>query len=99
MKIKVERSGGFAGISLSYEIDDKNLPSDMIATARKFLSDQSKSRPKRKVAPANSADRFTYRISIEDGIYHKVVECAEIDIMGDLKLLVEFMEKNSSKHK
>jgi hypothetical protein len=40
-------------------------------------------------------DRYTYRISIEEGGDEKVIECDEYDIANDVKSLVKYIEKNS----
>lgn len=98
MKIKVERSGGFAGIPLSNEVDIKDLPSEIMTTARK-LSNQKSNRFQRKAALKGSADHYNYRISIENGLKRKVIECSEYDIQGELKSLIKYVEKNSDKGK
>lgn len=98
MKIKVERSGGFAGIPLSNEVDIKDLPSEIMTTARK-LSNQKSNRFQRKEALKGSADHYNYRISIENGLKRKVIECSEYDIQGELKSLIKYVEKNSDKGK
>ena len=99
MKIKVERSGGFAGIPLSNEVNIKDLPLEIMTTARKLLSNQKSNRFQRKAVPKGSADHCNYRISIENGLKRKVVECSEYDIQGELKSLIKFVEKNSDKGK
>lgn len=99
MKIKVERSGGFAGITFSNEVDIKDPPSEIMTTARKLLSNQKSNRYQSKAVPKGSADHYNYRISIQNGLNRKVVECSEYDIQGELKSLIKFVEKNSDKGK
>ena len=40
MRIRVERSGGFAGIPISNEMDAKDLPSEQLRTAKKIIEDK-----------------------------------------------------------
>jgi emfourin len=97
MKIKVERSGGLAAIAISNEIDEKDLPSNMIRKAKKIVADQKSFALPLKSAPLGAADHFTYKISIQDGANERVIVCNQYNIENDLKLLVKYIEKNSRK--
>ena len=97
MKIKVERSGGFAAISISNEMDTKDLPSVLAATANNIMRIQKSSSLPKRSAPIGSADHYIYRISFQDGIKRRVVECNQYTIQDDMKSLIEYIEKNSKK--
>mgnify|MGYP003584259472 FL=1 len=43
MIIKVERSGGLAAMSVSNEMDTKDLPSALVATAKNIMMNQKSS--------------------------------------------------------
>ncbi len=98
MIIKLERSGGFPGTSMSVEIDAKDLPPKLIGTAKKIMTG-----PKIPVPPKSSrggsTDYYCYLISIQDGVNTRVVECYEYDLKEELRKLVRFIEKSSKKKK
>jgi hypothetical protein len=91
VRITVERSGGLAGIPISNEMDEKDLPSALISTAKKIIEDKRVSSLSYKSSPKGAADHYSYKISIQDGSNRRVVE-----ITDDLKSLVKYIEKNSN---
>ena len=97
MKIKVERSGGLTGIPVSTEVDTKDLPPTLVYTAKKIMTDQRLSSMSMKHAPKGAADHFIYKILIQDGKNHRVIECNQYNIQDDLKSLVKYIERNSKK--
>lgn len=97
MRIRVERSGGLAGIAISNEMDAKDLPSALIRTAKKIIEDKKVSSLPMKSSPRGAADHYTYKISIQDGTNQNVIECNQYNIEDDLKSLVNYIEKNSKK--
>jgi hypothetical protein len=97
--IKVERSGGLTGIPILNEIDAKDLPSALIITAKKIMVDQKLSSLPLKATPRGAADYYSYKISVQDGLNGRVIECNEFNIQDDLKLLVKYIERNSKKGK
>jgi hypothetical protein len=99
LRIKVERSGGFAGMTVSNEMDSKDLPSALKDMAQKILEDKNVSSPSMMSTPKGSADHFTYKISIQDGANQNVIESNQFDIQDNLKTLVNYIEKNSNKRK
>jgi hypothetical protein len=97
VRIKVERSGGLAGIQITNEIDAKDLPSTQLRTAKKIIEDKKVSSLPMKSSPRGAADHYTYKISIQDGTNQNVIECNQYNIEDDLKSLVNYIEKNSKK--
>jgi Emfourin len=97
MKVKVERSGGLAAISISNEMDTKDLPSGLAAMARNIMRNQKLSSIPMTSTPIGAADHYSYRISFEDGVNRRVIECNQYEIQDDLKSLVKYVEKNSKK--
>lgn len=97
MRIKVERSGGLAGIFISNEIDSQDLPSELIGTAKKIIEDDRMSTLSMKSSINNTADQYNYKISIQDGVNQKVVEFNEYNINEELKSLIKYIERNSKK--
>ena len=99
MKIKVERSGGLAGIPMFNELDSKDLPSPLLSTVKKIVENTNLSSIPLKVTPKGAGDHYSYKISIKDGIQQRVIECNQYDIQDDLKSLIRYIEKNSKKGK
>jgi hypothetical protein len=94
VRIKVERSGGFAGISTSNEMDAKDLPSELVTKTKKIMEDKTRSLSL-KSSPKGAADHYTYKISILDGANRRVIECNQFNIQDDLKSLVKYIESKS----
>ena len=99
MKIRVERSGGVTGVPLLNELDAKTLPSTLLATAKQIVKGEKLSSLPLRATPKGSADLYSYKISIQDGVNRRVIECNEYTIQSDLRLLVEYIERNSKKQK
>jgi hypothetical protein len=97
VRIRVERSGGFAGIPISNEMDAKDLPTVLIRTAKKIIEDKNVSSLSMKSSPKGAADHYTYKISIQDGKNINEINCNDFNIEGDLKSLVKYIERNSKK--
>jgi hypothetical protein len=95
--IKVERSGGFAGIPISNEIDAENLPSSLVTKLKKIMESTNSSTLPIKDTPRGAADHYTYKISIQDGVNVKVIECNQFNIEDDLKSLVKYIENSGRK--
>jgi hypothetical protein len=102
VKVKVERSGGFAGISSSNEMDVDNLPPSIEGAVRALLDSRTKNGeklPARKILrrPKGAADHLNYKITIQTGEKDHVIECDEFDMNSNLKSLVNYVQKNSKK--
>jgi emfourin len=92
VRIRVERSGGFAGISLTKEIDERDLPPSLISTAKKIILDKNQFSLPTQPSPRGAADHYFYKISIEDGGNQTVINCDQYNIKNDLKFLVKYIE-------
>jgi hypothetical protein len=95
--IKVERSGGFAGILTSSEMDTKDLPSVLINKLKRIMENKNPVSLPVKVAPRGAADYYTYKITIKGDDTEKILECNQYDITDNLKSIVKYVEKNSKK--
>jgi hypothetical protein len=60
MKLIVERSGGFAGMTRRGERDGSALSPEQLAAVRRLLESPG------TFPPNAGADRFTYRIEVQD---------------------------------
>lgn len=97
MIIKVERSGGIAGIQISNQIESKDLPSTFVTKLNKIMENRNADSLPRKSIPTGAADYYSYKISIQDGVNRKVLECNQYNITDDLRSLIGYVERNSKK--
>ena len=67
MIIRVERTGGFAGISESSELHCEDLPSELENTIKKIIRNTKTSSLPLKSTPKGAADHYAYRITVDDG--------------------------------
>ena len=94
MIIKVEHSGGFAGMSISNQIDSRDLPSTLVTKLNKIMENTKADSLSSRTAPRGAADHFTYKISVKDGASERVIECNEYNLGDDLKSLVKYIERS-----
>jgi hypothetical protein len=108
MKIHLERSGGFAGMTSSTTVDTKALaPNDanelqnLIHKSNLFegsakSAQQPNPSPKTKTKKG-AADYFTYKITIRNGDKEQSMECNDVNMQADVKGLVDFVTKHGQK--
>ncbi|MGA7932970.1 MAG: protealysin inhibitor emfourin [Kovacikia sp.] len=91
MRISFERSGGFAGISLTTTVDTATLtPAEgsqlrqVVEVADFFLL------PAEIPSPAQP-DRFQYRLTVEEGNRHHTVTMGESAVPGTLRPLLDWL--------
>jgi hypothetical protein len=97
VKIKIERSGGFAGLTSFSEMDANNLPPSLEGTVRHLLIGKKPSLTKQLRRPKGAADDLNYKITIYNGMKNHVVTCSELEMDSNVKSLVSYVEKNSLK--
>ena len=97
MRIIVERSGGLAGIPISTEMDEKEMPSALIRTAKKIMKNTRSFSLPMNSTPRGAADHYVYKISITDGENQRTIKCDQYNIQDDLKSLIKQLEKFSKK--
>jgi len=95
--IKVERSGGFAGIPICNQIDSKDLPSTLVLKLNKIMGITKADSLSSRGTPKGAADHFTYKISVKDGSSERVIECNQYDLQDDLKSIIKYVEGYSKK--
>jgi len=95
--IKVERSGGFAGIPISNQIDSKDLPSTLVLKLNKIMENTEADLLSSVGTPKGASDHFTYKISVKDGASERVIECNQYNLQDDLKSIITYVEGSSKK--
>ena len=101
MKIYFERSGGFAGISSSTEVDTHSLPPDeankiqgMINNAKFFDLKESSSQP-----PKRAADYFKYKVTVqtEEEGKQNTIQTNDITMPSNLRPLINYLIEKATK--
>jgi len=97
MKIQVERSGGFAGMRLKVAVD-----TDLLAPQEKRdVEALAETARRSQISSANpGADRFQYRITIEDQGATETIETGEAGMPEPLQAFVQkviLLGRSSSK--
>ena len=92
MRIRFERSGGFANIPLRAEIDSSELRPERAKELKRLVErahafDQSQQSPQSDT----SSDQFQYEMTIEDGGRSQKLRISDQAASDDLKLLFDFL--------
>ena len=97
MRIRFERSGGFANISLKAEIDSAELPPERAKELSRLVA---KARPFDQPAqPATTSmpDQFQYEMTIEDAGHSQTIKISDDGASDELKLLFDFLSEEATK--
>jgi hypothetical protein len=90
MQIDFERTGGFAGMRLAATIDTATLPPDQADTLSGLIGDAHFfDLPAKIPAPANVADQFNYRVTIEAAGKRHTVAVSEASASPELQALLQ----------
>ncbi len=95
LRISIERSGGFAGITVRTTIDEKDLVPDEALKLRRLVEQADLVNLSKKTTPRSARpDRFQYDLSLEDSGQKHTVTTSEEAMPENLKPLVKWlMEK------
>ncbi len=96
MKIEFQRSGGFAGMSLSCSVDTESLPQNeayelqqMVKTANFF------NLPAKIAASPSGADQFNYTVTVEDEGQTYTVETGDMSAPPNLQPLLQKLDRKA----
>ena len=98
MKIRLERTGGFAGMTRTLEVDIDSLPENERSLVTGMINDADFfALP--SVVPRNEqsgADLYNYRITIEsaDGLH--TVEATQLSVPESLEPLIVWLDRRPS---
>lgn len=97
-KIKFERSGGFAGITLQSTLDLDDLPEDEAEQARQLI-DEAKlfDQPKQIKARSPMPDRFEYKLTIQEKGRRRTIVVGDQSTPANLKPLIDLLLARSRK--
>lgn len=92
MRVRFERSGGFAGITMRSDFDSAGLPAEQVAELTRLVSEARFFELPAVIASAKSgADLFQYSISVEDGAQTHQVEFVQGAAPEHLRPLVQWL--------
>ncbi len=92
MRITFERTGGFAGITLSATIDTENLAAHEVAELLQCVERADFfNLPERIVPPSLRPDRFQYKVNVQDERGRHTITVSEEVMPPDLKPLIQWL--------
>ncbi|PLZ95304.1 hypothetical protein CI594_14950 [Fischerella thermalis CCMEE 5196] len=98
MRISLQRTGGFAGISKKAIIDTANLSPEETQQLYQLLEAANfYSLPPKINAPANQPDRFQYILTVEENNQQHTLIVDEAALSETLKRLIEWVNNTASK--
>jgi hypothetical protein len=89
VRIEVERSGGFAGLTRRRSIDAGELPPELADAARTLLA--ATSRDEAPAASTRGADRFQYRLRVSDASGEHELVASEEQLAPELGALARWV--------
>ena len=92
MRISLERSGGFAGITTKTAVDEKELAPDEAQKLRGLVEEADFfTLPKKTLPRSPRPDRFQYELSLEESGRQHTVTLSEETLPEKLKPLVNWL--------
>lgn len=92
-RIKFERSGGFAGIRLTADIEVNDLPKDQKEEILELLDEMDfEELPEKLAGKLPIPDEFVYSIIVESGKREYKVVAGESALPKDMQPLIEILE-------
>jgi hypothetical protein len=100
VRIRFERSGGLAGITVALSIDLDEIPKEMGSALREYLQSASPSEGEAgSPGPSFAADRFVYRITVEEQPRHRSVRIDEDRVPPGLQPLLDWLLARARKRR
>ena len=95
MKIEIERSGGFSGISKTIRFDTENLPKHIAHNLASHLSKARLSKRLPNIMKSRAADCYRYKISTHMGTKKQEIVFSEFEIDQEFRTTVNYLFKQS----
>ncbi|MBW4448724.1 MAG: hypothetical protein KME38_18150 [Spirirestis rafaelensis WJT71-NPBG6] len=93
MRISFERSGGFAGIIRTTNIDTATLPPNECKQVSELIQSASFFElPQTITSDTRGSDRFQYTLTVEDNGKQHTITVGESALSGELKSLIEWLK-------
>ena len=92
MRMTFERTGGFAGITMTKVFDTAELPENEANQLRQLVNAADFFRlPKTITSNSPQPDRFQYQLKVEDNGKQHTVEVSEQAVPGTLRPLLDWL--------
>ena len=91
MRVTVERSGGFAGITKTASVDRDALAPADAETMDELVRDVDDAAPIADAAPSQERDRFEYSVTLETGDGLRTITASESQASPSLRRLIEWV--------
>ena len=94
MRLRFVRSGGFAGILLTANLDSENLSSDEMAALEREVAEASFfDLPEQVILPSSMPDGFEYEITVSSSNQVRTLKVSESLVTDTLRPLVDHLMK------
>jgi len=93
MRVKVERSGGFADVRRSVTVDAAALPAARAAELRRLVAAADLAAfPENPTPLPGRPDRFVYRLTVEDEAGARAVTVSEDSASEEMQRLLDWVQ-------
>ena len=93
MRVKLERSGGFANVRRTVTVDEEALAPERAQELRRLVDHADLATfPEDPTPVAGGPDRFVYRLTVEDGAGARAVTVAEDAASAEMRRLLEWLQ-------
>ena len=93
MKIHLEQSGGFAGITKKHTIDVKNMTSEEQIQIQELVTSIKNKNLEKTIAKDTIPDSFQYKIIVENEGGKYTINTNEFQMNSGLKELIDLLER------
>lgn len=94
MRVLLERTGGFAGISKRISVDTNTLPSEKAEELRRLVGAANLFQlPEQIISSSQESDRFQYQLTVEDNNQQHTVVVSESALPTNLKPLIAWLNQ------
>jgi hypothetical protein len=96
MRIKVQRSGGFANIGAHGEVDTSALPKEKADEVQRLVTNAAlPPSPPPPLRAARAADVYQFDITVDDGSGAKTYRADELSMPDEWRSLVDYVLQTS----
>jgi hypothetical protein len=92
LRIEYRRSGGFAGIELTADVDAAELPAEVAGIPARLLADPGLGAPA-GLTPPGAADLFEYRLRLADGDRKHSFEWTDLTVPAAARPLLDALNR------
>lgn len=97
MQLSLERTGGFAGISRTINVDSDTLPLQVAEELSRLVASVNFFElPEQIISEQPQCDRFQYRLTIVDHDHQHTVILSEAALTSGLRTLIEYIHQTAS---